>query len=289
VSAPADIGVVVLTMGTRPAELRAALDSVLAQRDVELDVVCVGNGWEPTGLPAGVRALALPENRGIPAGRNAGVPEVKGELLFFLDDDARLDEPGTLAVLAERFAGDRRLGLVQPRVDDPDGRPAPGRWVPRVRAGDHTEPGPATSLWEGAVMIRRSVFDAAGGWPAPFFYAHEGIELCWRTWDSGHTAWYAGDVRVLHPVIDPLRHAEFWRLNARNRVWLARRNLPVPFLLLYPLAWALLTTARVRDLTALRSWWGGFVAGWRESPGERRVVRWRTVWALTRAGRPPVL
>jgi GT2 family glycosyltransferase len=276
-------------MGTRPAELKAALESVLDQRDVDVDVVCVGNGWEPEGLPAGVRGLALPENVGIPAGRNAGVPLVKGELLFFLDDDARLGDPGTLAGLTTRFQEDSRLGLVQPRVDDPSGGQAPGRWVPRVRAGDHARPGPATSLWEGAVMVRRSVFDATGGWPEPFFYAHEGIELCWRTWDTGHTAWYAGDVAVLHPVINPLRHKEFWHLNARNRVWLARRNLPLPFLVLYPLTWAVLTTLRVRDRKALRSWWGGFLAGWREDAGERRVLRWSTVWVLTRAGRPPVL
>jgi GT2 family glycosyltransferase len=283
------VGVVVLTMGQRPQELHAALQSVLDQRGVEVDVVCVGNGWAPVDLPAGVRALALPENVGIPAGRNAGVPEVAGELVFFLDDDARLADPGTLAGLAARFAQHPRLGLVQPRVDDPDGRPAPGRWVPRLRAGDHTRPGPATSLWEGAVMVRRAVLDEVGGWPEPFFYAHEGIELCWRTWDTGHVAWYAGDVAVLHPVIDPRRHAEFWHLNARNRVWLARRNLPAVLRPLYTGSWALITLARVRDRAARRAGGRGFVAGWRTDPGQRRVMRWSTVVALSRAGRPPVV
>ncbi len=283
------IGVVVLTMGTRPEELRAALQSVLDQRDVEVDVVCVGNGWAPVELPAGVRALALPENVGIPAGRNAGVPEVTGDLLFFLDDDACLADPGTLAGLAARFSAHPRLGLVQPRVDDPEGRAAPGRWVPRLRAGDHARPGPATSLWEGAVMVRRDLFEQIGGWPAPFFYAHEGIELCWRTWNAGRVAWYAGDVAVLHPVIDPRRHAEFWHLNARNRVWLARRNLPLVLRPVYTGTWLLLTLLRVRDRAALRAWWGGFVEGWRSDPGDRRIMRWSTVVALARAGRPPVI
>ena len=45
------IGVVILTMGTRPHELSRAIDSVLAQRDVDLDVVVVGNGWQPEGVP----------------------------------------------------------------------------------------------------------------------------------------------------------------------------------------------------------------------------------------------
>jgi len=37
-------GVVVLSMGDRPAELAQALDSVLSQQGVDLDVVVVGNG-----------------------------------------------------------------------------------------------------------------------------------------------------------------------------------------------------------------------------------------------------
>ena len=70
------IGCVVLTQGRRPAELAAALDSLAAQRGVQLDVAVVGNGWEPAGLPDGVRAVALAHDRGIPAGRNAGVMAV---------------------------------------------------------------------------------------------------------------------------------------------------------------------------------------------------------------------
>ena len=61
------IGCVVLTQGRRPAELAAALDSLRAQTGVELDIVVVGNGWEPEGLD--VRSVALAEDRGIPAGR----------------------------------------------------------------------------------------------------------------------------------------------------------------------------------------------------------------------------
>ena len=93
-------GVVVLTMGRRPDDLRRGLQSVRAQHGVETDVVVVGNGWQPEGLPTGVRAHPLSENVGIPAGRNAGVPEVAGDLLFFLDDDASLGDSDTLARLA---------------------------------------------------------------------------------------------------------------------------------------------------------------------------------------------
>ncbi len=282
-------GVVVLTMGRRPDDLRQGLESVLAQRDVITDIVVVGNGWHPVDLPPGVHGHELPENVGIPAGRNAGVPEVSGDLLFFLDDDARLARADTLARFAALLRERPDIGLIQPRVVDPTGRPAPGRWVPRLRTGDPGTPSPATSLWEGAVAIRRDVFEQVGGWPALFFYAHEGIELCWRVWEAGLVPWYAGDIEVHHPVIDPRRHAEFWRLNARNRVLLARRNLPAALRPVYAGAWAAITAARVRGRAARHAWWDGFREGWRMDPGQRRPMRWSTVWAMTRAGRPPVV
>jgi GT2 family glycosyltransferase len=282
-------GVVILTMGTRPDELRRGIASVLAQRDVVTDVVVVGNSWEPTDLPEGVRGVFLPENVGIPAGRNAGVPHVAGDLLFFLDDDAWLPDEHFLSSVAARFAADPSLGLIQPRVVDPTGLPAPRRWVPRLRVGDPYASSPATALWEGAVAMRRRLFDAIGGWPAEFFYAHEGIDVVWRVWDEGFTPWYAADLVVHHPVIDPARHDVYYRLNARNRVWLARRNLPVVLEPVYVGTWVGMTLLRVHDKDALGAWFSGLREGVAQKPAGRRRMKWRTVWAMTKAGRPPVI
>ncbi|MGA0209302.1 MAG: glycosyltransferase family 2 protein [Candidatus Nanopelagicales bacterium] len=284
-----DVGVVILTMGKRPVDLRRAIDSVLAQRDVNVDVVVVGNGWQPTDLPDTVASLYLPENMGIPTGRNAGVPLVSGELLFFLDDDAAVPDPNFLASIKGRFDSDPHLGLIQPRVEDATGIEPPGRWVPRLVVGDRTRPGPATTLWEGATAVRREALEAADGWPDEFFYGHEGIDLVWRVWDAGYTCWYAADLVVHHPVINPLRHEEFYRMNARNRVWLAKRNLPVVLEPVYVGSWIALTVARVRDKNALRAWFAGLREGIESDPGNRRPMTWRTVWALSKAGRPPVI
>jgi GT2 family glycosyltransferase len=284
------VGVVVLTQGRRPDDLDRAVRSVLAQRDVRTDVVVVGNGWQPTGLPDGVAALGLPENLGIPAGRNAGVPHVSGDLLLFLDDDATLTDPGFLAEAVRRFAADARLGLLQPRVDGPGGVPGPRRWTPRMRVGDARRSSAAFSVWEGAVVVRRGVFDRAGGWPAPFFYAHEGIELAWRVWDTGATVRYAGDLAVEHPITFTTRHADFFRLNARNRVWLARRNLPWVFAVPYVLSWTAIQVARsLRTPATLRPWLGGWWEGWRTEAGPRRPLRWNTVLRMAGHGRPPVI
>ncbi len=276
-------------MGRRPADLDAALTSLLTQRGVELDVVVVGNGWRPVGLPAPVRGFGLSDNLGIPAGRNAGVPLVRGELLFFLDDDAVLPRDDVLAAMAAQFATDPGLGLIQPRVSDPAGRAAPRRWTPRIRVGDAARSSPAMNVWEGAVAIRRSAFDYAGGWPEPFWYAHEGVELAWRVWDGGYHVRYDGELEVHHPAVPPTRHAEFYRFQARNRIWLARRNLPVPVGLAYVAAWTVIGGFRLRGREAWRETLRGYRLGLDQPGGERRPMRWRTVWRMTRAGRPPVL
>jgi GT2 family glycosyltransferase len=283
------IGCVVLTQGRRPAELLAALASIAAQRGVELDVAVVGNGWEPAGLPAGVRAVALAEDRGIPAGRNAGVGAVRGELLFFLDDDARLAAPDALARVAERFASEPDLGLLQLRVTPSDGGTPPRDWVPRLRVGDPGRSSDVTAVWEGAVAIRRAVFDAVGGWPEVFGRGHEGVDLAWRVMDAGHRVGYAGDIAALHPAYVTAPHEQSVYYGARNRVWLARRHLPAVLGVLYVIAFALRTLPVLRTRPRARAALRGYRDGLRSSCGPRRPLRARTLWRMTRAGRPPII
>ncbi|WP_025157177.1 glycosyltransferase family 2 protein [Leifsonia aquatica] len=288
------VGVVVLTQGTRPEALLHGLASVAAQEGVRTDIVVVGNGWDPATadlpLPDGVAGLALPENIGIPAGRNRGVPLVTGEWLFFLDDDASIPSPTFLADAIRILTDDPSIGMLQPRLADPDGGESPRRWIPRIRKGDPGSSSNVFSVLEAAIVLPRSVFERAGGWAEPFFYAHEGIDLAWKVWDQGLRVWYAGDLLAEHPAVSPTRHAYYYRLNARNRVWLARRNLPVVLVPFYVGSWTGIQLLRwFRKPAVLRAWFAGWSEGWRSDPGERRPLRWRTVWRMTRAGRPPVV
>ena len=282
-------GCILLTMGRRPEDLRQALDSLLAQRGVELDIVVVGNEWEPTGLPDGVRGVGSPVNLGIPAGRNLGVPHTRGELLFFLDDDASLASPGALAAVARRFDEDPELGMLQLRVAPRDGGASARDWVPRLRVGDRSRSSDITAVWEGAVAMRRGVFDAVGGWPADFRFVHEGIDLGWRVMDAGHRVAYAGDIVALHPSPTGTPHGYSFYYGARNRVWLARRHLPLPLAVLYVSGFVLRTLPRLRSGRNAREALRGYRDGLRGPGGERRPLRARTLWRMTRAGRPPIM
>lgn len=282
------VGAVVLTMNDRPGEFPRAMASLLAQQDIDLDIVVVGNGCAPEQVPPGVRTVELAENVGIPEGRNVGARSVKGDYLFFFDNDAHLPDADVLARLAAELQQDATLAYVQPRISDPDTGVTLRRWVPRLRAADPARPGTVTVMAEGVVMIRRTAFDAAGGWPGHFFLFHEGIDLAWRLWNRGGTGRYLPDIVVHHPATDPARHTTFYRLNARNRVWLARRNLPRLLVFLNLATFTVLTLWRFRNQAALKASFDGFREGLRGGCGKRSPISWGTVIRLVRAGRPPI-
>ncbi|MFA7763777.1 glycosyltransferase family 2 protein [Streptomyces sp. NPDC048723] len=293
-SAPLRLGAVIITMGNRPDELKALLDSVARQDGAPVDVVVVGQGVQVTGLPEGVRSIDLPENLGIPGGRNVGI-EAFGpggsdvDVLLFLDDDGLLERTDTAELCRQAFAEDPALGIISFRIADPETGVTQRRHVPRLRASDPMRSSRVTTFLGGANAVRTTVFEQVGVLPGEFFYAHEETDLAWRALDAGWLIDYRSDMVLLHPTTAPSRHAVYHRMVARNRVWLARRNLPAPLVPVYLGVWLLLTLVRRPSAPALKAWFGGFREGWTTPCGPRRPMRWRTVWRLTRLGRPPVI
>ncbi|MER6392566.1 glycosyltransferase family 2 protein [Streptomyces sp. NPDC059382] len=288
------LGAVIITMGNRPDELKALLDSVARQDGDPVEVVVVGQGVKVTGLPEGVRTVDLPENLGIPGGRNVGI-EAFGpggtdvDALLFLDDDGLLERADTAELCRQAFAEDPSLGIVSFRIADPDTGETQRRHVPRLRASDPMRSSRVTTFLGGANAVRTRVFDQVGALPGEFFYAHEETDLAWRALDAGWRIDYRADMVLLHPTTAPSRHAVYHRMVARNRVWLARRNLPALLVPLYLGVWMALTLLRKPSGPALKAWFGGFKEGWTTPCGPRRPMKWRTVWRLTRLGRPPVI
>ncbi|WP_327112332.1 glycosyltransferase [Streptomyces sp. NBC_01341] len=288
------LGAVIITMGNRPEELRALLDSVAKQDGDRIEVVVVGNGAPVPDVPPGVRTVELPENVGIPGGRNVGI-EAFGpsgadvDALLFLDDDGLLPNTDTAELCRQAFEADPKLGVVTFRIADPDTGVTQRRHVPRLRASDPMRSSRVTTFLGGANAVRSQVIAEAGPLPGEFFYAHEETDLAWRALDAGWMIEYRADMVLNHPTTAPSRHAVYHRMVARNRVWLARRNLPAPLVPVYTGVWLLLTLVRKPSLPALRAWFGGFREGWTTPCGPRRPMKWRTVWRLTRLGRPPVI
>ncbi|MHB9860024.1 glycosyltransferase family 2 protein [Streptomyces sp. YIM S03343] len=292
------IAVAVVTMGNRPAEVDALLESVAKQDLVPARIVVVGNGCRLPDfagrlqLPGEVTTVDVEENLGCPGGRNVALRRLRefGEIdvVVDLDDDGLLVDADVLRRVRDLYAADPRLGIVGFRIADEEGH-TQQRHVPRIGNSDPLHGGYVTGFLGGGHALRMAMLDQTGDWPAEFFFAHEETDLAWRAADAGWKILYAPELLLRHPRTSPARHAIYHRVTARNRVWLVRRRLPLPLIPVHLGVWALLTLVRTRSAAGLRAWWGGFLEGMRQPAGERRPMRWRTVWRLTRLGRPPVI
>lgn len=284
------VSCIILTQGDRPDELKRAVSSVQEQHGDPVEIVVVANGGAATDPPLGVQIVRLRENAGVPGGRNIGVEASTGDVVLFLDDDGWLRDKETVQRLRTMFRSRPSLGIVSFRIVDPDTGITQRRHVPRLRVGDPERSSDVTSFLGGACAIRRTVLNECGGLPAKFFYSHEEIDLGWRALDAGYDIRYDAEAVMYHPQTEPsARHSSYYFNNARNRVWLARRRLPAALMPLYLGTWTAITITRHRHLSSLREWSRGFAEGWRSDPGARRPIRWRTVWRMTRLGRPPVI
>ncbi|MEU0479213.1 glycosyltransferase [Streptosporangium sp. NPDC006013] len=286
------IGVVILTMGDRPAELTALLDSVEAQSGPTMRTVVVGNGTRLGRLPAGVEGLELPENRGISGGRNAALAVLRDhgdiDVVMYLDDDGLLPRSDTADTIRRLFAHSSDLGIVSFRIADETGY-TQRRHVPRLRTGQPLRASEVTTFLGGGNAIRMAVVDDIGTWPESFFYAHEETDVAWRALDAGWRIEYRPELVLQHPRTSPTRHAVYFRMVARNRVWLARRHLPAALIPIYLATWTVITVVRRPPLAGLRAWGSGFIEGCTTSCGNRRPMRWSTVWRMARLGRPPLI
>ena len=98
--------------------LTGALESIRRQTIDSREIVVVVNGPDQEteqvlrAHPGEIRTTTLDRNRGVGAGRNAGIALARGEILFFLDDDAELRDLDTTVRVLTHFERDPELGVV---------------------------------------------------------------------------------------------------------------------------------------------------------------------------------
>lgn len=281
------VSIVILSTGDRWTELDLAIRSVRRQQIGPLEIVVIGNGTSLPDLDADLR-IELPENVGIPEGRNIGFRASGHDLICFLDDDATFLCERALAGAEVALDADADLAVVGMCLVDKDLQTA-HRHQPRLRSrsGDSSD---VTSFPGGACVVRRRALEEVGGLAGDFFYALEETDLAWRLIDAGWKIRYDSKLLVRHERTDPRRHEGFSYQTARNRVWLVHRNLPHPLTALYLINWTVVSVIRsLRRPWDLRAHFRGLAAGFRTRPGPRRPMSWQTVWHLTRLGRPPLI
>lgn len=283
-SAP-DISVVILTMGDRPRELRALIESVVGQEGVSAEVVVVLNGCAGAEAPTAAHTVVRSaSNVGIAAGRDLGLRASSAQWVAFLDDDGELGERNVFCQALGRFEADPAVAVVAMRIRDASGQTA-RRHVPRLGRRGVLRPGFVAGFLGGASIVRRRAYLEAGGYDHRFFYAMEETDLAWRLIDHGWSIWYEPACTLVHPQTSPRRHPGYQLQTARNRCIASRKSLPWPLLILYLSSWLVIPALRDRQVVdVLRGYAQGL-----QSDVRREPIRWATCVALTRLGRPPIV
>ena len=220
------VAVVVVNYNTRE-HLRACLTSVVAESPAEIVVVDNGSSdgsveMVRSAFPT-VRVVEDPSNPGYGAASNRGVAACTAPYIVLINSDTLL-HPGTLEALGDFMDRHPRAAIAGPRLVHADGSPhrscyafpsttflilehSPLRraagWIPPLRRRyfiDWSPPAARAVPWvHGAVlMLRRSAFEAVGGFDPSFYMYYEEVDLAYRLAAAGWETYYAPVAQVTH-------------------------------------------------------------------------------------------
>jgi len=157
-----------------------------------------------------VRVVETGENLGFAAGANRGAEAARGEVLVFLNPDARLLD-GALAALVEALLVAPGAGIAGGALVDERGRwqPAWARFAPIPhllldttlgRLGSRIRRRPYAVDWVyGTFMaVRRDLFRQLGGFDARYFLYGEDLDLCYRAGRLGLRTLHVPAARAMH-------------------------------------------------------------------------------------------
>ena len=218
------------------------------------DVVTRGDAtWVETGANLGYgRAANLGSQDPVAA---------PAEMLLVANPDVEVC-PRALSALVSALDADPALGIVGPKILNPDGsvypsaRTFPGlvdaighgllgmvaprnRFTRRYRLLDWDHRKPARVDWvSGACfLIRRETWDRLGGFDPAYFMYMEDVDLCWRARAAGYEVGYEPGAEVIHVQGVSAHRHPYRMLAAHHRsMWLfAKRTAAGPGRLVLPL------------------------------------------------------
>ncbi|WP_291980506.1 glycosyltransferase family 2 protein [Luteitalea sp.] len=195
---------VVIPARNASTTLPRCLDAVSRAAPPATEVILVDDASDDDtgaiGKARGVSVLRLSSQSGPAHARNAGVAVARAPIVVFIDADVVIASDA-LSRIATTFAADSELAALFGSYDD---APAAGTIVSDYRNLLHhyvhqTAQPRSTTFWAGLGAIRRTVFDAVGGFDQRYRRPSiEDIELGARLAAAGHRIHLDRDLRGAH-------------------------------------------------------------------------------------------
>jgi GT2 family glycosyltransferase len=139
------------------------------------------------------------ENHGLSSARNTGMNAAAGEIVAYIDDDARPD-PHWLTYLASTFLNTDHVGVGGPNLPPPnDGMVAdcvassPGGPIHVLLTDVVAEHIPGCNM-----AFRKAALQAIGGFDTQFHIAGDDVDVCWRLQERGWTLGFSPAAMVWH-------------------------------------------------------------------------------------------
>jgi len=224
------LDIVIVNWNSGPL-LAACLDSIQASPDARLvrGIFVVDNNsrdgsWDVScSGPVPVHLLCNSTNRGFAAACNQGANAGEAEFVLFLNPDSEL-LPGSLSTPLETLQSPdaEGIGVCGIQLLDERGKVARScsrlptwrsmaamalrlsgvskRWFPPhfLKEWDHAETRVVDQVIGAFFLVRRSQFDALGGFDERFFVYFEEVDLCLRMRQHGFKTLYLATAQAIH-------------------------------------------------------------------------------------------
>ena len=237
--------------------LARCLESLLASRDVDLQVAVVANACEEPLSPLAegqrrVHVLRSAAPLGFSGANNRGVAFLRERVgvpdyLYFVNDDT-VSEPDALRELVSHLDRDPRCAIAGPRLMiEGEGR-LNSLGLNVTRAGEAWDEGigrrpkergplpgarPALAVTGSAFLVRREAFEPLGGWDELYGWYYEDVDLCLRARAAGWSVAAIPAAIVHHALSATARRDSELKLyhTFRNRLLLVAVHWPLGLLL----------------------------------------------------------
>ena len=195
---------VIVPVYNQPAELAQCLAALEASAGPDSEIIVVDDG--STGdtvaadAPTSARVLRLADNAGPAAARNHGARHARGEILFFVDADV-IVAPGAVQHVTRVLSGDPTIAAVFGSYDaSPRSQSVVSQYRNLLHHFVHQEGNPeASTFWAGCGAVRRSAFEAVGGFDEAYERPSiEDVELGYRLRSAGSRIRLVAEAQVTH-------------------------------------------------------------------------------------------
>ena len=236
------ISVLILTFN-RADKLDRCLRSIWAGTYIPDEVVVVDNGSSDhtSSVVANypVNYVRLHKNYGCPTGRNIGVQNCSGELVYMLDDDGWLEAEALSKAIStfHRMSKKHHLGAVVSHVELTAASNVVGK-KHTIISKDNTGVTRRKNFSGGASLVCKAAFQESGGYPDDFWGYGEEFDVSLRMHILGYHIYHEPSSIMFHEaIVEKGRiNRSFIYLNTRNIIFTVVDYYPL-FLVPFAIAW----------------------------------------------------